>query len=121
MAKPKRSSSSPVPPNLPPVAPNRVVSITAEELLQASGKVKVVDCRSRPERRLSAIVDAITYNPPRFEVENPRKVPIVCVSWFGRRSLVAAYRLAKQGFTVYNLQGGMFGWQKQGYPTVKNT
>ncbi len=37
----------------------------------------------------------------------------------GRRSLKAAEQLAKQGCTVYNLDGGIQAWQKAGKPTTK--
>lgn len=37
----------------------------------------------------------------------------------GRRSLKAAKKLAGQGCTVYNLDGGIMAWQKAGRPTVK--
>ena len=36
----------------------------------------------------------------------------------GRRSLKAAEQLAKQGCTVYNLDGGILAWQKAGKPTT---
>lgn len=37
----------------------------------------------------------------------------------GKRSLKAAEQLAKQGCTVYNLDGGILAWQKAGKPTTK--
>lgn len=36
----------------------------------------------------------------------------------GRRSLTAAEQLAKQGCTVYNLDGGIMAWMKAGKPTT---
>ena len=36
----------------------------------------------------------------------------------GKRSLMAAEQLAKQGCTVYNLDGGILAWQKAGKPTT---
>jgi len=36
----------------------------------------------------------------------------------GKRSLTAAKQLAKQGCTVYNLDGGILAWQKAGKPTT---
>ena len=36
----------------------------------------------------------------------------------GRRSLKAAEQLAKQGCTVYNLDGGILAWKKAGKPTT---
>ena len=36
----------------------------------------------------------------------------------GKRSLTAAKQFAKQGCTVYNLDGGILAWQKAGKPTT---
>ena len=44
------------------------------------------------------------------------KVAVYCRS--GKRSLMAAEQLAKQGCTVYNLDGGILAWQKAGKPTT---
>ncbi len=43
-------------------------------------------------------------------------VAVYCRS--GKRSLMAAEQLAKQGCTVYNLDGGILAWQKAGKPTT---
>jgi rhodanese-related sulfurtransferase len=89
------------------------------KLLPVASRVKILDCRSASERRLGAILGFVEYNPNTFEFENRKSIPIVCVSWIEKRSLVAAYRLAKQGYTVYNLSGGMFNWFRKGYPRVR--
>ena len=44
-------------------------------------------------------------------------VAVFCRS--GKRSLMAAELLAKQGCTVYNLDGGILAWQKAGKPITK--
>ena len=44
------------------------------------------------------------------------KVAVYCRS--GKRSMMAAELLAKQGCTVYNLDGGILAWQKAGKPTT---
>lgn len=43
-------------------------------------------------------------------------VAVYCRS--GKRSLMAAEQLAKQGCIVYNLDGGILAWQKAGKPTT---
>ena len=43
-------------------------------------------------------------------------VAVYCRS--GKRSLMAAEQLARQGCTVYNLDGGIIAWQKVGKPTT---
>ncbi|MBC8121654.1 MAG: rhodanese-like domain-containing protein [Gemmatimonadaceae bacterium] len=123
MAKRKRSAPRPSGASddqidLPPVASGAVGFITAEELLRVMNRVKVLDCRSGPERKLGLIPGSIPYNPNRFEAENAPAVPVVCLSWTNKRSLVAAYRLVKQGYIVYQLKGGMWNWQRQGYPKI---
>lgn len=122
MAKPKRTPNNKpqAPLDLPPVPPGSVINITAEELLRAGNRVKIVDCRSASERRTGAILGVVSFDPRTFEFENRKSIPLVCVSWFEKRSKVAAYRLAKQGFTVYNLAGGMFEWFRKGYPRVRD-
>jgi len=121
MAKPKRPAPKNQPPlELPPVSAGGVVDITAEQLLKVAGRVKILDCRSAGERRLGTILGAIGYDPKTFEYENRKAIPVVCVSWFGRRSKVTAYWLAKQGYTVYHLAEGMAGWLKKGYPRVRD-
>ena len=44
------------------------------------------------------------------------KVAVYCRS--GKRSMMAAEQLAKQGCTVYNLDGGILAWHKAGKPTT---
>jgi len=49
--------------------------------------------------------------------EIPSDQTIICVCRSGSRSMFAAEQLASAGFeNVYNLSGGMFGWQMAGYP-----
>ncbi|BAC91050.1 rhodanese-like domain-containing protein [Gloeobacter violaceus] len=122
MAKNKRTSQTPrqIPPGLPPVGPNRVVRLDPQAVLEAGNRVRIVDCRSASERRLMTIAGAVPFDARNFEINNPNKgVPVVCVSWLGGRSLVAAYRLAKQGYTAYDLKGGLAAWKTAGYPTIR--
>lgn len=52
--------------------------------------------------------------------ELPKDTPIVCVCRSGSRSGVAAEQLARRGFAnVFNLSGGMIGWQRAGLPTQR--
>lgn len=56
-------------------------------------------------------LDVSGYEPP---------VPIVAVCRSGKRSAVAAGRLAAAGITVYNLAGGMQAWLGTGQPVIKD-
>ena len=53
----------------------------------------------------------------RQTLSKDRPVYVYCRS--GRRSMMAAEALAKDGFTLYNLDGGIMAWQKAGLPTAK--
>ena len=48
-------------------------------------------------------------NSPRY---NPKKIKVAVYCRSGKRSLRAANILAEQGFTVYNLEGGIMAWQR---------
>lgn len=37
----------------------------------------------------------------------------------GRRSLGACFKMQKQGFKVFDMEGGILNWMKLGLPTVK--
>lgn len=49
--------------------------------------------------------------------ELPIDRTIVCVCRSGARSGAACEALARQGFDVINLRGGMLGWRRAGLPT----
>ena len=49
--------------------------------------------------------------------ELPIDRTIVCVCRSGARSAAACESLARQGFDVINLSGGMLSWRRSGLPT----
>lgn len=51
--------------------------------------------------------------------ELPQGREIVCVCASGNRSSSAAKTLAKEGFTVFDLQGGMLAWRHAKLPVQK--
>ena len=51
--------------------------------------------------------------------ELPKGREIVCVSASGSRSASAAKTLAKEGFTVFDMQGGMLAWRRAKLPVQK--
>ena len=51
--------------------------------------------------------------------ELPQGREIVCVCASGNRSYSAAKMLAKEGFTVFDLQGGMLAWRRAKLPVQK--
>lgn len=51
------------------------------------------------------------------EIPKEREILVICAS--GARSAQAAALLAKEGFQVTNVSGGMAGWQRAGLRTVR--
>ena len=51
------------------------------------------------------------------ELPKEREILVICAS--GSRSAQAAELLAKEGFQVTNVSGGMSAWQRAGLRTVK--
>ena len=51
--------------------------------------------------------------------ELPQGREIVCVCASGNRSGAAAKVLAKEGFTVFDMQGGMHAWRRMKFPVQK--
>jgi rhodanese-related sulfurtransferase len=102
-----------------------VPSITAEEL---SEKLKygkhplVLDVRQPDEFRTGHINGAklIPLNELHSKMkELPKGREIVCICATGNRSISAAKTLAKEGFNVLNVQGGMLAWRRAKLPVKK--
>ena len=77
--------------------------------------VRLIDVRTPKEYAEGHIIEAenIDIKSEDFDerIKNIRgKVAVYCRS--GRRSMAAAEKLAAQGCTVYNLDGGITAWQK---------
>ena len=102
-----------------------VPSISAKE---ASEKLKfgkhplVVDVRQPDEFRAGHISGAKLI--PLGELyrrsgELPKGRDIICICASGSRSSSASKILAKEGFTVFNVQGGMTAWRMAKLPVQK--
>lgn len=81
----------------------------------ATPGVQLVDVRTSGEYAAGHIPDAVNIDiqRPDFDrhiaaLDKSRPVAVYCRS--GVRSRKAAQRLVAQGFTVYNLAGGILGW-----------
>ncbi len=86
-----------------------------------SGKVSLIDVRSRSEWKEEHIPGAVHimlgYLRERL-VEIPPELPVVLHCQTGVRSSIAASILKAQGFEkVINLRGGIEGWKGAGFPT----
>lgn len=94
----------------------------AEKLIRKREDLMVVDVRTLRERKRAAIAGSI-HIPMQEIFQNrvswPHDRPLLLYCAVGGRSSAAANWLQKQGFTeIYNLDGGIIEWQKQGLPIV---
>lgn len=89
------------------------------------GNVQILDVRSAEEYAEGHIANSINIDvqEPDFQavatetLKKNKKVYVYCRS--GRRSLFAGEMLAKDGYNVVDLEGGILGWEKAGLPVVK--
>lgn len=103
-----------------------IKSVDADEFEKTISRdgVQLLDVRTEAEFNEGHIasdkVKNIDYRQPDFieqadgELDKGRPVAVYCRS--GRRSMDAARLLAKRGFEVINLKGGILEWQEKGKP-----
>lgn len=91
-----------------------------------NGNVQLLDVRSSEEYEQSHLRGALNIDvqEPDFQAEVSNKLeknkPVYVYCRSGRRSLFAGEMLAKDGYTVVDLDGGILGWEKAGLPVVKD-
>ena len=96
--------------------------VLAKELMD---KALILDVRTPEETQLGIVEGAtiINFYDDEFEakiqlMEKSKPIVVYCAS--GGRSSQAASILAEQGFMeVYNLEGGLYGWQNEGWPVTQ--
>ena len=96
--------------------------VLAKELMD---KAVILDVRTPEETQLGIVEGAtiINFYDDEFEakiqlMEKSKPIVVYCAS--GGRSSQAASILAEQGFMeVYNLEGGLYGWQNEGWPVTQ--
>ena len=97
---------------------NEFTSVDARTFAEviANDKVQFIDARTPEEYTQGHIPGAVNIdvNNPDFDthikgLDKKRPVAVYCRS--GRRSKIAAERLAKQGFKVTELNEGILSWQ----------
>lgn len=101
----------------------RVKTVGVEEFAEiiAQKNVRLIDVRTPKEYAEGHIAGAENIDVKAADFAERIKdikgeVAVYCRS--GKRSMMAAEQLAKQGCTVYNLDGGILAWQKAGKPTT---
>ena len=71
------------------------------------------------ENAINIDVEGMTFDSEIAKLDKGVEYAVYCHS--GRRSAIAAEKMAKAGFTkITNLEGGIQGWQSAGYPLVNN-
>ena len=97
-------------------------AVELNEKLKFGKHPLVIDVR-RPEEFRQAHIAGAKLIPlgefRRHMKELPRGREIVCICASGNRSASAARALAKEGFTVFDLQGGMLAWRRAKLPVQK--
>lgn len=96
------------------------------EIIKDTAAVLLLDVRSADEYSQGHIAGAlqIDYHSAHFmdcattKLSKERPVAIYCRS--GRRSTAAAEKLAKEGYTLINLEGGILAWQSNGLAVESN-
>ena len=102
-----------------------VPTITVEQLnekLKFGKHPLVVDVRQPEEFRTGHITGAklIPLNELHGKMkELPKGREIVCICASGNRSTSASKMLAKEGYQVLNVQGGMLAWRRAKLPIQK--
>ena len=94
------------------------LSVDGFAALLGEGKVAVVDVRTADEYSEGHIPGATNVDfyasdfLTLFEAAVPKDCPVAIYCRTGRRSAEASAKLAKAGYTVYNLLGGFEAWKK---------
>lgn len=104
-----------------PATPKLTVAEVNEKLKFGKHPL-VVDVRQPEEFRQGHIASAklIPLNELRKRMgELPKGREIVCVCASGSRSASAAKMLMKEGYTVFDMQGGMLAWKHAKLPVQK--
>lgn len=92
-------------------------------MLQQRDDVIFLDVRT-PQERAYAAIDGSTlvafWDLASGRIVLPKDKPLLLVCAVGGRSFTAGKLLARQGFSeVYNLEGGIENWHKEGLPLVR--
>jgi rhodanese-related sulfurtransferase len=94
----------------------------AYELLCAADPPVLVDVRQLVETQVGtapgAVLIPLTEFGRRYD-ELPRERPILTICRSSHRSPIAARRLAKAGYDVLDVKGGMLAWEAADLPVEK--
>lgn len=104
-----------------------IESVNAEAFKKeiSADDVQLIDVRTPTEFTNGHIEGAINLDIKRSDfvdeanktLDKTRKVYLYCRS--GARSMQAANKLAKEGYQIVNLKGGIMEWEGEGLPVVR--
>ena len=99
--------------------------IKAKELRENNQNYTILDIRELKEYNVSHIKNAIStsfnyFNIKMIKHKIDKNTPIVVYCSIGYRSEKVGEKLLNEGFTVYNLYGGIFNWKNSNNPVVDN-
>ena len=105
----------------------KVAQISVQEafdLLKTANPPLLVDVRQPVETQIEQIADAVLIPLTEFgkryqELPRDRQILTICRS--SHRSPIAARRLVKAGYTVFDIRGGLSAWQGAGLPVARQT
>ena len=88
-------------------------------LLEKSSDILIVDVRSKEEFFKDHLSKAISIPLEELEDKVIESQKLLVYSERGERSVEASRVLAKRGFQVFNLEGGVVFWIRAGFEVVK--
>ena len=93
--------------------------VDASQKLRKGNNAVLLDVRTSKERKRESIkgsfhIPLLEINSKAAELKKFKGKEIICYCKTGSRSLSAASKLKKHGFTVANLKGGMIQWNAVG-------
>lgn len=109
-------------------AENKIKTLSPEEYIKAvsSDTMSVILDVRKPEEFAEGHLEGATLldflNPSAFnkglkDLDKKKHYYIYCRS--GKRSHAAADKMQKQGFIVFDMEGGILNWTGKGFPVVK--
>lgn len=106
---------------------SKIKSLSPEEFEKVINeqKVQILDVRTPSEYEEghiegSMLIDVKSDNFKEVALEKLSKdTPVAVYCRSGKRSLTACDILIKEGYSVYNLESGILGWQNAGKKIVK--
>lgn len=102
-----------------------VDSATFKERISGASEVQLLDVRTAEEFAEGHLESAINIDVqgPSFtkkvseQLDKSQPIYLYCRS--GKRSMMAAKELEKEGYSIVNLNDGILGWLDAGYPVLK--